>query len=578
MAEPIVLVPAVRRRIAIDPVFLLPVIGAECLLVAWFGLDQGLERWRVATDVATALLFAAGGVTALCRRGPRVPGRLMVTIAATWPLASLAAAESSAAWIVGRLFESAPLALVVWLILSYPEGRAWSRAARATIVAAWVAVVVGTLSGILLDPTRSVFSPFDERPFEIGSRAASALGLLVAVSMAVLIVARLVRLQPAPRRVALPLLTAGLLTVPTSMAWLAIQADAGASSSLADTFFLVDRAVSMLVPLGYFAGLAWGRLRRSGVSSLVVDLREGGPTTLGERLARTLGDPSLEIAYWIDEPRGWVDGGGHPVTLPEPGERAVTQVTASGVRVAALIHDPALLDDPDLVRSVAAAAGLVLENERLAAEVLAQLAEVRASRARIVEATDAERHRLERDLHDGAQQRLVGLSLKLRLAQARTGDPDAVAALALAQDDLELALAELREFARGIHPTVLAEDGLDAALESLARRASFPVEIRGSVGGRLPATAELAAYFFVAEALTNVAKHAHATYATVEVSRSGSVLRIAVADDGVGGADAAKGSGLRGLSDRLAAVDATLTVASPIGEGTTLVAEIPCGS
>ena len=369
---------------------------------------------------------------------------------------------------------------------------------------------------------------------------------------------------------------AGLLTVPTSVVWLAAQANA--DWNFADSFGSVDRIVTILIPIGYFVGLAWARLRRSGVSSLVVDLQEGGASTLRARLARTLGDPSLEVAYWIGDGHGWVDGDGNPVVLPEPGGRAVTQVTASGAPVAAFVHDPALLEDPDLVRSVAATAGLVLENERLAAEVRAQLAEVRASRARIVEATDAERQRLERDLHDGAQQRLVGLSLKLRLAQTRMDDPDAVATLAGAQDDLEQALAELREFARGIHPTVLREDGLDAAVESLARRSPVPVEISGSAGGRLATNIELAAYFFVSEALTNVAKHAHATHARVMLGCNRSTLRIAVTDDGIGGADASGGSGLRGLTDRLAAVDATLTVTSDRSGGTTLVAEIPCGS
>ncbi len=444
-------------------------------------------------------------------------------------------------------------------------------------MATGIAVAGGALSTVFLDPdARSLLSPGNLQLENLIGQATAALGLCVAGATTGLIAVRLIRLPAARRRLALPLLVGGLLTVPTTVVWLAAQANA--DWDFANSFLSVDRIVSILIPLGYFTGLAWTRIRRSGVSSLVVDLQEGGATTLRDRLARTLGDPSLEVAYWIGDDRGWVDGDGRTVELPEPGERAVTQVTASGAPVAALVHDPALLEDPDLVRSVAATAGLVLENERLAAEVRAQLAEVRASRARIVEATDAERQRLERDLHDGAQQRLVGLSLRLRLAQAGASDPDAVASLVAAQDDLEQALAELREFARGIHPTVLREDGLDAGLESLARRAPLPVEIEGESGDRLPATIELAAYFFVSEALTNVAKHASATHATVTLWRDDSLLRIAVADDGVGGVDPSAGSGLRGLVDRLAAIDGTLTATSAPGEGTTLVAEIPCES
>jgi signal transduction histidine kinase len=241
------------------------------------------------------------------------------------------------------------------------------------------------------------------------------------------------------------------------------------------------------------------------------------------------------------------------------------------------VHDPALLEEPELVESVRATAALVLENERLAAEIRAQLAEVHASRARIVAATDEERRRLERDLHDGAQQRLVGLSLKLALAQVGA-DPAAAEALASAQADLEGALAELREFARGVHPSILREDGLDAALETLARRASVPVDVSGSVGERLPDAVELATYFFVSEALTNVAKHAGASRVDVTVDVRGAVLRVSVADDGVGGAEADIGSGLAGLADRLAALGGTLEIESAPGLGTTLSATIPCAS
>jgi signal transduction histidine kinase len=205
------------------------------------------------------------------------------------------------------------------------------------------------------------------------------------------------------------------------------------------------------------------------------------------------------------------------------------------------------------------------------------LAEVHASRARIVAATDEERRRLERDLHDGAQQRLVGLSLKLALAQVGA-DPAAADALASAQADLEGALAELREFARGVHPSILREDGLDAALETLARRASVPVDVSGSVGERLPDAVELATYFFVSEALTNVAKHAGASRVDVTVDVRGAVLRVSVADDGVGGAEADIGSGLAGLADRLAALGGTLEIESAPGLGTTLSATIPCAS
>jgi signal transduction histidine kinase len=356
-----------------------------------------------------------------------------------------------------------------------------------------------------------------------------------------------------------------------------LSGDATGHGDFARRIELAERLLTVLIPAGFVGGLFWSRLRRSGASSLVVELRESGVETLRDRLAGALGDPSLEIAFWLESRGGYVDAQGRDLELPTTSDRATTPILANGVSVAALIHDPVLLDEPDLVESVRAAAELVLENERLAAEVRAQLVEVRASRSRIVEAADNERRRLERDLHDGAQQRLVATALKLSLAQAGA-DPATASPLAQAQDDVEAALAELREFARGVHSSVLREDGLDAATEALARRSSLPVEVAGEVGTRLPDSIELAAYFFISEALTNVAKHARASRATVTLCHTAATLTVIVSDDGVGGADATRGSGLGGLADRLAALDGTLVVQSARNGGTTLSATIPCGS
>jgi signal transduction histidine kinase len=407
------------------------------------------------------------------------------------------------------------------------------------------------------------------------SRDAAYLGLGVTIALAVLIAMRLRSLRGVARRVALPLLGGALLMLPFFAVYFGafVLGDDGFGDRFEDT----TRLSVVLVPLSFLAGLVWARLRHSRASSLVVELRAGGVDTLRDRLAQALGDPTLEIAYWLEQTGSYVDAAGQAYALPDERIRAVTHVLAGGAPVAALIHDPALLEERDLVESVRATAGLVLENERLAAEVRAQLEEVRASRARIVAAADEERRRLERDLHDGAQQRLVALSLKLALAQA-DADAAAGAKLERAREDVEHALAELREFARGVHPSVLREDGLDSAVEALARRAPLPVEIIGTARGRLPDPIELAAYFFVSEALTNIAKHARATHAIVTIRHQQGRLQLTVADDGVGGANASAGSGLAGLADRLAALDGTLAVQSRAGAGSTLVATIPCDS
>jgi two-component sensor histidine kinase len=230
------------------------------------------------------------------------------------------------------------------------------------------------------------------------------------------------------------------------------------------------------------------------------------------------------------------------------------------------------------VRAVAAAAAVTLEVERLDAELRAKVEELRASRARLVESADAARRRIERDLHDGAQQRLVALALKLRLVQERAdGDDQLTRDLKAARDELDAALDELRELARGIHPTVLSDRGLRAALEALARRAPIPVDLEGVPDERLPESVESTAYFVVAEALTNVAKYAGASHVRVRVGRRDSTVTVEVSDDGRGGADPNRGSGLRGLRERLSALEGRLEVESPPGDGTTVRAEIPDG-
>jgi signal transduction histidine kinase len=263
----------------------------------------------------------------------------------------------------------------------------------------------------------------------------------------------------------------------------------------------------------------------------------------------------------------------------EGSERAVTMVEREGEPLAAIVHDRSLLDEPALVRAASAAARLAIDNERLQAEVRAKLAEVQASRARIVEAGDAERRRVERNLHDGAQQRLVTLSLALGLLKeqlAQDGDPALAAQVDGLSTELRQALEELRELARGIHPAILTEEGLPAAVTSLADRAPVPVSVEEERVGRVPEAVEATAYFVVAEALTNIAKYALASRASVRLLRDGDRLQVEVTDDGVGGADIEAGSGLRGLEDRVAALGGRLSVESSPGAGTLVRAEIPC--
>ena len=249
-----------------------------------------------------------------------------------------------------------------------------------------------------------------------------------------------------------------------------------------------------------------------------------------------------------------------------------------GQPIAVLLHDSALEHNADLVQSVCAAAGLALENERLHAELRARLVELQASRARLVEATDAERRRIERDLHDGTQQRLVSIAMSLGLLESKLpAQPDAAAPIARqTREALSLALAELRELTHGILPPLLTERGLPAALEELARGAALPTRLDAEVDGRLSDQVESAAYFVASEALGNAAKHSHGNEVRIAAVRDAAMLTIEVADDGIGRASATGGSGLRGLADRVEALGGRLTVSSPPGRGTTLRGEMPC--
>ena len=251
----------------------------------------------------------------------------------------------------------------------------------------------------------------------------------------------------------------------------------------------------------------------------------------------------------------------------------------NGDHVAALIHDPALSGEPELLEAVSAAAGIAIENGRLHVELRARLEELRGSRSRVLEAGQKERQRLERNLHDGAQQRLIALSLDLSLLEQELGaEGDARKRLAQARQEIATSLGELREVARGIHPAVVSGHGLAVALEQLTARAHVPVRLRVAVGGRLPEPVEVAAYYLVSESLANVAKHACASTASVEVSQANGQIVVEIVDDGVGGADSERGSGLRGLADRVEALGGRLRVWSPTGGGTRVKAEMPCAS
>jgi signal transduction histidine kinase len=566
---------APRRPALRDPVLLLPAVVAAGLAIGWLGVDRGISGARIAVDLALAWALVAAGLVVFERPRRRRASVLLVAAAFAVLAGDLVWASAHVAWTIGFLVAGVWAALLIQLVLTSPDGRSSSRTASLAIAAVYLLALAGQLARLLvLDDSRDAVSVApDPGVAHTIARAEAACGIALGLLVFALVANDARRLRGTALRARGPLVAAALATLAAGLVRLAWVLASDTPASTAQT---VTHGVAVSIPVAVIAGIVWSRLRHPAASDLVVELRTGAAVGMQERLAHALGDPTLEIAYRIGDGR-YVDATGRPVDLPRRSDRAITPVTAGGDEIAVLVHDPALLDEPALVESVRATAGLVLENERLAAEVRSQLAEVRASRGRIVAAADAERRRIERDLHDGAQQRLVTLSVALGLEASRA-EPDTAHRLERAQSEVEAAIAELRELARGIHPTLLRDEGLEAAVRALARRAPLPVTVRGSLPDRLPDTVEVAAYFVVAEALTNVVKHASAEEASILLEHDGARLRIVVEDNGQGGARLVAGSGLAGLRDRLEALDATLAAESREGAGTTVRAEFPCAS
>ena len=303
------------------------------------------------------------------------------------------------------------------------------------------------------------------------------------------------------------------------------------------------------------------------------------PGRLAAALRSALEDPTLVLLPWSPAVGGYVDASGQRVEpVPAPG-RAVTLVDGDRTPLAALIHDEALLEDPGLVSAVSAAVRLTVDNERLRQELEDRLDDLAASRARIIAAGDAERRRIERDLHDGTQQRLVTIALRLRVALARMPDGEGPEREALTQavDDLGAVAEEVRRLARGIHPAILEEAGLQAALESLVDRSPLAIRTEFAVQVEPSPAVAATAYFTVSEALTNTLKHAGDCEVCVAARTVDGRLRIVVTDDGVGGARGGQGSGLTGLEDRVRATGGTLQVLSAPGGGTRIEVDLPCG-
>jgi signal transduction histidine kinase len=571
-------------------------LGVVCYLEL---VDAGRQSdAQAAAHIGVAWTYIGAGLIAWARRPQSRIGALLVGAGFALLVRRLQYSDSSFVFTLAFALAEVSNVFIAHAVLSYPTGRLRDRIEVVLVRLAYVLVVAFPVAALLFyDPSASpclFYCGFGGPPeslllvhanngvFDL-LRDAYRFAVFGALGVAfvALLVRRFVKASPPMRRTLLPMAVAGAAAGLRALLEAALT-PFHYSDRVEEALFWWQIAAQVAIPVALLVGMLRAQLARGSVAQLLLELQQTRPNEVRERLARTLGDPSLEVAFWVPERGVYIDPSGRAVELPDnEDERAVTRLDRGPEPVAALIHDRALLHEPELVEAAGAAAGLALQNARLQAELRAQLVEVRESRARIVTAGDAERRRIEQDLHDGAQQRLVALALELRSTQHRLGsslDPELEAVLDSTVGQLQRAVEELRELAHGVHPPILTQGGLPAAVEDLAGRLPIPVTVLGVPEERLAPDLEAAAYFVVCEALANVVKHAQASAVTVSLTRVNGTLVVEISDDGVGGADVSRGSGLRGLNDRVEARGGRLRVASAPGGGTRIVGELPCAS
>lgn len=577
--------------------WLLPLIGlmglALGLLLLTLGIRMEGDRARpdllAVLNVVVGWSFLVSAIVASRKRPTNRVGSLLAGAGFAWFVSVLFFTDSDLAFSLWFVASDLVWALLAHLLLAFPTGRLSSTVDRVVVGLVYVWVLLGNaLRALFLDFTsagcqdcpRNVFMLTDDLYLSgVMSAIDAIVGVALAVSVVVLLVRRWKAASDPLRRVLRPvwwslwplLLAAAYFSVANLMA---VPGDEFARPLIGLGF--------AVLPVSFLVGLLRTRLDRSLVGDLLIELQ--APMAHGRlqaALAEALGDPSLRLAFWLPQRGRYVDEEGKPLQLPTDTteDRYLTEISDSeGEKLALLIHDPALLQDAERVEAVVGAARLALENERLHADLQAQLQEVRDSRARVVEAGDHARQRLERDLHDGAQQRLLALSLAIERARTLTDENDRsrlTDLLAEASSELKETLTELRQLAQGIHPVLLTDEGLGPAVEALARRAALPTRLLNVPSQRFHPSVEAAAYFIVSEGLTNAARHSKASEATVLIESRDGWLHVDVDDNGEGGAVFEAGSGLRGLQDRVVSLGGEFDVQSSAENGTRIKARIP---
>jgi len=532
------------------PFVLAALAGAAVGLTAEWSLYSWSDVRQWAPDLVTGwTLIACGLVAVRHRRGAQPSGSLLAAAGFAWFAGNFQATGIGAVDWVSAHAAHLHLALLVQLVVAFPRGRPTRRLDRVAIGAGYAFAALP--------------------PLWRSEPAAIVLACFVAV-VAARGYRRAVGVERRRRRYAVQvtLLLAATVAGVGAARLAVVSAGIWQATLAAYEVGLGAVAVAVLVALVH------ARWERAAVTDLVVELGEAVSATVRDELARALGDPNLQVGYRLPGRGAYVDFAGRPLALPDARSRlVVTRFERDGDEVAVLVHDPAVLDDPSLLDGVAAAARLGAANARLQAEVRERVDDVAASRRRLVAAGNDERRDLEQRLDEGARRRLDAVSDLLAAARARA-DATTAAAVARADTQLVRTQAEITELAAGLHPRELALHGLGPSLRALAERTPVPVDVDVRTG-RLPPEVEVAAFFVCSEALANVVKHASASSVRVLVAVDDRGVRLEIADDGVGGADPARGTGLRGLADRVDAAGGTLAIDSGVGGGTRLVVELP---
>ncbi|WP_117213708.1 sensor histidine kinase [Allorhizocola rhizosphaerae] len=558
-------------------------LGSAGLYLKW--RDGSHPHADVILGGLTGFLFLAAGVVAHARKPHARVGLLMVLVGVSLFAEDLQFSPTPWVFTIGVLLSHASVAFSAHLVLAFPSGELRTTARRIIAASAYVVAIVWPAIGLPfyhpashgLHKPENVLLVWDN-PAMVGIvNAGMRLGSgVVAVAVVWVMLRRWTRASWPMRYVLAPIFVTGVIGALAT----ALGGILGHETRYAQAGLLAYKIAFCLLPLGFIAGVLRVRVGATRVDSLLVELGlsdDVSPERLRSIISRSLKDPTLRLGLWDEHRMSYLDGDGNGMELPADDESgAVTFIDYEDRPLAVLTHDPALREDRVRLDAVKAGASIVLERQRLAG---AMLAEVRRSRVRIVEATDAERRRFGQDLHDGVQQTLVIAATHLRTAIDRLGaDPrtPALAALTSCEQALGKVREELSEIAHGLHPPALTYFGVSAAVEALARDMPIAVTVAGEDVPRLEPIVEYTVYMVVKEAFANTLKHARATEARVRMRHSGDALLLEVADDGVGGASLSARRGLLGLQDRIQAIGGAMTVTSPAGRGTLLTVALPC--